>query len=1517
MEYRNPAISILLPDFHPFKIMNTMLIFLQKEAKYMKSIRKCISYFLIITLLSALFATGTVSAESSHNYAVCAPIEKLELGEVNVSVNVDTNSYYGGIDKIIDGKGMVDGVTITNGMKLILTDLDRERWMSTNTGVTPTFEITFASAVAIDTIKWAEVRRNIGNYKFEFYNGNTKLDYTKSGVFTDTSEWDDNCIYLRSVPLDQVVVADKIVFTVESCLKTDKWMSILEMEFYGVEGTEVICSFDASANDGEISFSENLEKAFDDNSETVYTADISEIAGSVTINFNFLSVIIGDTIFIGSDDVENINLYGSINGEDYFEISYDNEEKYYYFSDEYLKSVKMEIYPVDGCDELSITDIGLYETNYEDELHSMKAFLEGKDTSLITDEDIDNITQNLNSLPVSLGNYTIEWRSENSDIIDVETGRVNTTYIDQHVQIYADFIRDDIVHKTNSYKLIVDDDGSLDKINKFNFNANATYTNESINIISSAIWDKNNLDPTDTKYGSIETLYDEANKTSGFNTGNNYSCLTYPMSSAEYVFELPVTIQFDFDKFVLVNNLAVYEYRNRIKKAHIEVSADGEIWTPVIDSVSLTAKSANESDASFVVKNIAFPLTYTKHIRLVIDELATTTQFAAYKLCEVVFYSSQGTPLVGQEAATNISDRDSSTNVEVEHGESIVLDFGSIQGFDGVKWFEAGNSVKDYSISVSNDGQHWLPVKEGALEDNHSIAEVDFDYQVARFVKVDIESIYLDDATAISEIYVVEESPATDFVLEKNLAKLIFEDETDILVDEDLLLLGSNNVNLPESVCNYTIEWDLSQAPMINESGEVTHGEEDISGVIGVKVTDSNLNWPIYENSFPIVSKTSYNSSEYYIATSKDEFTGVYDFDKPEGFLFNQDNMLIEFTMAENSVVSVNSEAKLFEIETSEESILVTYKDSTKTIPYSGGDVPVRALIRNNQFDLYMNYDNTRYKGIISKGEYLGEFGQGIKEIESTEEVTDIRFGLHKENIDDFLNQFAFSHISDETMYTVSDNLDLLDEIIGLPITWTSFNSATINALTGEVDLSVEPEYVRLKMDIDVPNVVTWNKDFYVAVNLPNLISDANISVNAAAYDDNSVQNIKDADITTSFLTSYKNSYAVKVTLPEQKLISRCVLIENNSSGYINAYNIYVDDTLVYSGDKLNGFKEHILDGKYGTEIRIEVTSTEGITGFYEIGIHSELTNEQKVKLDINTIKFDEKYENGQHSLPVIGAYGSSINYSSNKDVVSFETVGDSVIMTVNNPDVDTSVVITVNASLDDSVATKTFSIVADGKTEITTTPPSGGGGGGGGSSGGGSKNELFTGTTPAPEVIPYVPIQQSDELTGHWGEKELRSLVEKGIVQGDGNGYNLTKSVSRAEFITMLIRAMGKSLSVNEPVFDDVSPDSWYADEIQTAYELGWISGYNNNSMPSANITREEMAKIICIAMGIEISKDNNLDFTDKNEQSVWAVEYINSLYSHNIINGYEDGSFRPKNVLKRDEAMIVIYRILEKEAK
>lgn len=176
-----------------------------------------------------------------------------------------------------------------------------------------------------------------------------------------------------------------------------------------------------------------------------------------------------------------------------------------------------------------------------------------------------------------------------------------------------------------------------------------------------------------------------------------------------------------------------------------------------------------------------------------------------------------------------------------------------------------------------------------------------------------------------------------------------------------------------------------------------------------------------------------------------------------------------------------------------------------------------------------------------------------------------------------------------------------------------------------------------------------------------------------------------------------------------------------------------------------------------------------------------------------------------------------------------------------------------------------------------------------------------------------------SDMASVAWAQEAVNSLAEKGIVSGDGNGlFRPNDSVTREEFLKMLVTAFGFEASADAVPFEDVPQDAWYAPYVSAAYKLGITSGKSETVFGTGdNITREEMAALISrvfAVLGKNIGSGDGADFTDEASISAYAVDAVKALQSVGIITGMEDGSFRPTDLSTRAQAAVVIYRAMSR---
>lgn len=211
-------------------------------------------------------------------------------------------------------------------------------------------------------------------------------------------------------------------------------------------------------------------------------------------------------------------------------------------------------------------------------------------------------------------------------------------------------------------------------------------------------------------------------------------------------------------------------------------------------------------------------------------------------------------------------------------------------------------------------------------------------------------------------------------------------------------------------------------------------------------------------------------------------------------------------------------------------------------------------------------------------------------------------------------------------------------------------------------------------------------------------------------------------------------------------------------------------------------------------------------------------------------------------------------------------------------------------------------------------------GGGGGSSSGGSSRPNSVIISEPTPNIIPETPVKAKvfeDVAEDFWGYKYIAGLKEKNIISGTDTGmFYPDNAITREEFVKLIVLATNLPIADTDCSFEDVSNDSWAYPYIATAYENGIVSGISDTLFGYKNeITRQDMAVMICRAMKIDDVNANPLSFTDADDIKAYAKQSVMALVDAGIINGFEDNTFRGNAQSTRAEAATVIYRLITKD--
>ncbi|NOU94656.1 DUF1080 domain-containing protein [Paenibacillus sp. LMG 31456] len=108
-------------------------------------------------------------------------------------------------------------------------------------------------------------------------------------------------------------------------------------------------------------------------------------------------------------------------------------------------------------------------------------------------------------------------------------------------------------------------------------------------------------------------------------------------------------------------------------------------------------------------------------------------------------------------------------------------------------------------------------------------------------------------------------------------------------------------------------------------------------------------------------------------------------------------------------------------------------------------------------------------------------------------------------------------------------------------------------------------------------------------------------------------------------------------------------------------------------------------------------------------------------------------------------------------------------------------------------------------------------------------------------------------DMTNHWAKADVELLANKLVIDGvSDNRFDGERNITRAEFAVLLARALSLSTSSGaKNEFSDLASTAWYAGDVAAATEAGMINGYEDGTFrPNREITREEQAVMIIRAL-------------------------------------------------------------------
>lgn len=205
-------------------------------------------------------------------------------------------------------------------------------------------------------------------------------------------------------------------------------------------------------------------------------------------------------------------------------------------------------------------------------------------------------------------------------------------------------------------------------------------------------------------------------------------------------------------------------------------------------------------------------------------------------------------------------------------------------------------------------------------------------------------------------------------------------------------------------------------------------------------------------------------------------------------------------------------------------------------------------------------------------------------------------------------------------------------------------------------------------------------------------------------------------------------------------------------------------------------------------------------------------------------------------------------------------------------------------------------------------------------------------------------------DIKGNWAEKSILKAVQQGYVSGYPEGtFKPGQAVQIDQFVKMLLMSLTTKLGDGRI---DWSEDYYgQLNELQLQYLVDTYKTFDLNKIPTAGgwakpymqqadamdilhlsddylargsnqlLTREIAARILGgVLDNIEFTEEDNYaklaahSLKDFNSIDQGYQYHVGSVMLKGLMKGYPDGTFRPKQVITRAEAVVIIDKVLDK---
>lgn len=191
--------------------------------------------------------------------------------------------------------------------------------------------------------------------------------------------------------------------------------------------------------------------------------------------------------------------------------------------------------------------------------------------------------------------------------------------------------------------------------------------------------------------------------------------------------------------------------------------------------------------------------------------------------------------------------------------------------------------------------------------------------------------------------------------------------------------------------------------------------------------------------------------------------------------------------------------------------------------------------------------------------------------------------------------------------------------------------------------------------------------------------------------------------------------------------------------------------------------------------------------------------------------------------------------------------------------------------------------------------------------------------------LVPTALAEKADDFTdvsrSDWYYQFVDYVTSKGYFNGVADKtFAPADNMTRAMFVTVLFRFDGAKGDRSQSAFTDVAPGEWYTDAINWAAANRIVDGVGDGKFaPNDPITRAQMCTMIerylalyKKAWKVTLPETGSVSvMVDENAIPAYALAAVKQCQRHGLVNGFEDGTFRPNDLSTRAQVAAVIYRM------